>query len=69
MAERETGGGLAPWLALGALVVGLVYLCNLGGGGRELIPDSVPLWGNLDELAAAALVILGLRRLFAGRSK
>lgn len=69
MADPETGSGAAAWLALGALVVGLLYLCNLGGGGRELIPDSVPLWGNLDEFAASALVILGLRRLFARRSK
>jgi hypothetical protein len=54
---------------LGAIVFGLVYLSNLAGGTLELIPDMVPLWGNLDELGAALLLLAGLRYLFGGNPR
>lgn len=42
------------------LAVGLVsamYLLNVGMGFIELIPDNVPLVGNLDELTASILLL------------
>ncbi len=38
-------------------VVSAVYLINPGGGLIELIPDIVPVFGNLDEAGAAALLV------------
>jgi len=34
-----------------------VYLINPTGGFIELIPDNIPIVGNLDEAGAAALLI------------
>mgnify|MGYP001583950768 CR=1 FL=1 len=61
--------GARAFVALGAIVFGLVYLSNLAGGTLELIPDMVPLWGNLDELGAALLLLAGLRYLFGGNPR
>lgn len=55
-------------------VISALYLLNIGVGFIELIPDNVPFVGNLDEAAAAALLInclayfgLDLRRFFKPR--
>ncbi len=51
---------------VGSIVVGLfgalgaVYLVNPTAGFLELIPDNIPVIGNLDEAAAAMLVISAL---------
>ena len=37
-----------------------MYLFNIGAGFIELIPDNIPLMGNLDEAGAAALLIMCL---------
>ena len=42
-------------------LIGLIYLINPTAGLIELIPDNLPLVGNLDEAAAAALVLGALR--------
>jgi hypothetical protein len=34
----------------------LIYLLNPGAGMFELLPDNLPLIGNLDEAAAMALL-------------
>lgn len=47
-------------------MVALVYLANPGAGVIELIPDNLPVIGNLDEAGAIALLVAsfkGLRRL------
>ncbi|MDF1563954.1 MAG: DUF1232 domain-containing protein [Deltaproteobacteria bacterium] len=52
-------------LLLGGLL-GAVYLLNPGAGVIELIPDALPVVGNLDEAAAIGLLIScvkGLRSL------
>ena len=46
---------------LGAL--SLLYILNPGAGIIELIPDNIPLVGNLDE-AAAAVVLLNCLAYF-----
>jgi uncharacterized membrane protein YkvA (DUF1232 family) len=46
-----------------AIVGGLiaaVYLVNPTAGFIELIPDNIPFFGNLDEAAAAAILIAAL---------
>lgn len=42
-------------------LLGLVYLINPTAGVFELIPDNLPVVGNLDEAAAAAIVLAALR--------
>jgi uncharacterized membrane protein YkvA (DUF1232 family) len=47
---------------LGALASAL-YLLNPGAGVFELLPDNLPLVGNLDEAAFVALLLGSLRGL------
>jgi hypothetical protein len=54
-----------PWFGFLAVAAGLLYLVNPGAGVLELLPDGAPLVGNLDEAAATAFLILGLRLVFA----
>ena len=42
-------------------LLGILYLINPTAGVFELIPDNLPIIGNLDEAAAAALVLAALR--------
>ena len=42
-------------------LVALIYLLNPTAGFFELIPDNIPLIGNLDEVAAGALLLMCLR--------
>ncbi|MBU0483937.1 MAG: DUF1232 domain-containing protein [Proteobacteria bacterium] len=44
-------------------IISLLYLLNIGAGFIELIPDNIPVIGNLDEAAAALLLINYLRYL------
>ncbi len=41
--------------------VSLIYLINPGMGVFELIPDNLPIIGNLDEAGAAVLLIAALK--------
>jgi hypothetical protein len=45
------------------LIVGVIYLINPTAGILELLPDNVPLVGNLDEAGATALVIWAIQQL------
>ena len=38
-----------------------VYLINPGAGFFELIPDNLPIIGNLDEAAACAIILATFR--------
>lgn len=44
-------------LVLGSGILSALYLLNIGFGFAEFIPDNVPIFGNLDEAAATALLI------------
>ncbi len=46
-------------LLLGLL--GVIYLLNPGAGLFELIPDNLPLIGNLDDGLALALLVICLQ--------
>jgi hypothetical protein len=49
--------------ALVGIVISLLYLSNLGVGLVELLPDNVPLVGNLDEAFFTVLLLACLRKL------
>ncbi|MBT9548135.1 MAG: DUF1232 domain-containing protein [Candidatus Sericytochromatia bacterium] len=42
-------------------LLSLLYILNPGAGIFELIPDNLPLLGNLDEATAVALLLASLR--------
>jgi hypothetical protein len=42
-------------------VLATVYLLNPGAGFFEIIPDNIPIVGNLDEAGATALLLACLR--------
>ena len=42
-------------------VIGLIYLLNPTAGFFEIIPDNIPIIGNLDEASAVLLVLNCLR--------
>jgi len=44
----------------GLAVLSALYLLNPGFGIFDLIPDNLPVVGNLDETAAAALLVSSL---------
>ena len=72
-APRTLGKSVAA-IALGAL--SLIYIINPGAGIIELIPDNIPVIGNLDEAAATVILLnclsyfgLDLTNLIGGRRK
>lgn len=48
-------------VVFGAGVLAALYILNPTAGVFELIPDNIPLVGNLDEAAAVALLLMCLR--------
>jgi Protein of unknown function (DUF1232) len=44
-------------LVLASGVLSALYLLNIGFGVVEIIPDNVPIFGNLDEATATALLL------------
>jgi hypothetical protein len=50
-------------------VVGGIYLLNPTAGILEIIPDTIPIVGNLDEGGATLAVWYGLLEFLEGRRK
>ncbi len=69
MSEPLSSKGWPRWLVLGLGLLGLVYVLNPTFGIFELIPDNLPIIGNLDEGLAYILVLLGLVELIEGGKK
>ena len=76
MIEKKSSGplttppssrGIPRWLTYLAALVGIIYILNPTAGLLELIPDNIPLVGNLDEGAAFLLMWYGLVEFFEGR--
>ena len=59
--------GIPVWLVYLAALLSLVYILNPTAGTLELLPDILPIIGNLDEGVASILVWYGLVELFEGR--
>lgn len=52
---------LKPVFIVGLGLFSLLYLINPGAGVFELIPDNIPIIGNIDEAAAVVLLLSCLR--------
>ncbi|QPJ61898.1 MAG: DUF1232 domain-containing protein [Candidatus Nitronauta litoralis] len=52
---------MKSFLVAMAGLVSLIYLVNPGAGIIEIIPDNMPIIGNLDEGTAAAVLLAALR--------
>lgn len=48
---------------IGLIIVCIAYLLNPTGGFVEIIPDALPLVGNLDEATIASLLVLSIQKL------
>ena len=59
--------GIPPWLTYLAAIIGFAYILNPTAGFIEIIPDNLPIVGNLDEGAAFLLMWYGLLEFFEGR--
>lgn len=59
--------GWPKWLVYLLGLLGVVYMLNPTAGFIELIPDNLPIVGNLDEGLALMLVIAGLVEFFDGK--
>ena len=59
--------GIPRWLTYLAAITGIIYILNPGAGIFELIPDNIPLVGNLDEGVAFLLMWYGVLEFFEGR--
>lgn len=57
--------GWPKWLVWAFSAVGLLYILNPTLGVIELLPDNLPLIGNLDEGAAYLLVYYGIMEFLA----
>ena len=59
--------GVPVWAIYILAIFGLIYILNPGAGVIELIPDNLPIVGNLDEGAAFLLIWYALVEFFEGR--
>ena len=59
--------GVPIWLTYLAALLGVVYMLNPTLGVFEVIPDNMPIVGNLDEGVAFTLIWYGLVEIFQGR--
>jgi len=66
---------LKHFIVISLGLLSAVYLLNPGAGVIELIPDNIPVVGNLDEAAATLLLLnclayfgIDLRHLFRGKN-
>lgn len=58
--------GIPPWFTYITALLGFAYILNPTWGFIELIPDNIPIIGNLDEGAAFLLIWYGLVEFFEG---
>jgi hypothetical protein len=61
--------GWPKWVVYVLSFLGVAYLFNPGAGILELLPDNLPLVGNLDEGAAALAIWYGILEIKKARIK
>ena len=61
--------GWPSWVILLMALVGFGYLLNPGMGIFEIIPDNIPIIGNLDEGIATMLIWYGVMEILEMRRR
>jgi len=67
ISEPLSKHGWPVWLVYLLAITGLIYLIYPSLGLFELIPDAIPIVGNLDESVAVLLVIAGIVEATEGK--
>jgi len=67
VSEPLSSRGWPRWLVYLIGLIGSAYLLNPTMGIIELIPDNLPIVGNLDEGAAMMMVLAGIVEVLEGR--
>lgn len=58
--------GFPVWVVYLLSLLSLIYILNPTAGVLELLPDNLPIIGNLDEGVAFAMLWYGLVEIFEG---
>ena len=66
ISEPLSKRGWPVWLVYLLAFIGVLYMLNPTLGIIELIPDTFPIIGNIDEGVAFMLILAGLVELFEG---
>jgi len=61
--------GFPRWTVYLMAIIGVGYIINPGAGVFELLPDNLPIVGNLDEGAAFMAIWYGLIEFFESRKQ
>lgn len=61
--DPKRAGCIGSIISAMGFFLGSLYILNPTGGVIELIPDNIPLIGNLDEAGATTIVVLSLQYL------
>ncbi len=67
LSEPLSKVGWPTWLVYILAAVGIIYILNPTSGIIELIPDNIPLIGNMDEGVAVMMILAGLVEAVEGR--
>jgi len=67
ISEPLSNRGWPVWLVYLMAIFGFIYLLNPTAGILELIPDNLPIVGNLDESASVLLILAGIVEVLEGR--
>jgi len=69
VSEPLSSRGWPRWLVYLLGLVGGVYILNPTLGIFELIPDALPIVGNLDEGVAVMMILTGIVEALEGRKQ
>ena len=69
LSEPLSQYGWPSWLVYLLSLIGGIYILNPSFGVLELIPDNLPIIGNLDEGAAVMLLLAGIVEFLEGRKR
>jgi uncharacterized membrane protein YkvA (DUF1232 family) len=67
LSEPLSKVGWPTWLVYMLAAIGVIYILNPTFGAFELIPDNLPIIGNMDEGIATMLILAGLVEAIEGR--